>query len=70
MPLHERAALSPKNAAEYIDTTEATLAKWRYEGMGPPYLKIRGKVLYRVASLESYLRELEVETMRGREESL
>lgn len=59
-----RAALSPKRAAEYLDCNEGTLAKWRYEGVGPPYLKIGSKVLYRVESLDIYLQDREDATMR------
>lgn len=61
-----RAALSPKRAAEYLDSNEGTLAKWRYEGVGPPYLKIGSKVLYRVESLDNYLQDREDVTMRER----
>lgn len=56
-------AVSPKRAAEYMDSTEGTLAKWRHQKVGPPYLKIGGKVLYRTESLENYLRELEEKQM-------
>lgn len=52
-------ALNPKSAAEYLATTEGTLAKWRSEKVGPPYLKMRGKVLYRLETLDKYLRDLE-----------
>lgn len=34
--------------------TVATLATWRSRGNGPPYVKVGGKVLYRVADLEAY----------------
>lgn len=58
-------AVSPKRAAEYIDTTEGTLAKWRHQRVGPPYLKIGGKVLYRTESVENYLRGLEEQQMNA-----
>lgn len=31
-----------------------TLEKWRCEGIGPVFLKIHGKVLYRMEDIESY----------------
>jgi hypothetical protein len=34
--------------------TVATLATWRSRGNGPPYVKVGGKVLYRVTDLEAY----------------
>ncbi|HPU51233.1 MAG TPA: hypothetical protein PK359_06710 [Burkholderiaceae bacterium] len=32
----------------------ARLQRWRSVGEGPPYLKIVGKVLYRVKEIEAY----------------
>lgn len=32
----------------------ATLATWRSRGNGPPYVKVGGKVLYRVTDVESW----------------
>lgn len=60
-----KGAISPKSAAEYLDSTEEMLAKWRYQKVGPPYLKIGRKVLYRVESLENYLRDLEEQQMKA-----
>lgn len=34
--------------------TVATLATWRSRGNGPPYVKVGGKVLYRVTDIEAY----------------
>jgi hypothetical protein len=31
-----------------------TLERWRWLGQGPPYLKIGGRVLYRVNDIEAY----------------
>lgn len=60
-----RGALSPKNAADYLDTTVGSLAQWRHRGEGPPFLRIGRKVVYRVDSLDSYLRDLESKQAGG-----
>jgi hypothetical protein len=31
-----------------------TLERWRWEGVGPQYLKIRGRVVYRLDDIEAY----------------
>jgi hypothetical protein len=41
--------------------SERTLERWRYEGIGPPYLKIGGRVVYRVADVAGY----EAANLRG-----
>lgn len=58
--------MNARDAAAYLATTEGTLAKWRHERVGPPYLKMRGKVLYRLESLAAYLQELEEQQMSNR----
>jgi excisionase family DNA binding protein len=56
---HGRSAgnlLSPGDAAEYLGIPEGTLAQWRSQRRGPPYLKLEGRLVrYRVADLEAYL---------------
>lgn len=36
------------------DISQATLERWRSEGMGPPYLKLAGAVRYRLIDIEAY----------------
>lgn len=31
-----------------------TLERWRWEGRGPQYLKIGGRIVYRLADIEAY----------------
>jgi hypothetical protein len=31
-----------------------TLERWRWEGFGPPHLKIGGRILYRIEDIEAY----------------
>ena len=51
---------------ELVDTREAarllrrppdTLKRWRYEGVGPDWIVIEGKVMYDVAVLLEYIRK-------------
>ncbi len=34
--------------------SEATLERWRSEGIGPQYLKLGGRVMYREVDVEAY----------------
>ena len=34
-----------------------TLERWRWEGIGPSYLKIGGRILYRLEDIEAYEQE-------------
>lgn len=36
------------------DISEATLERWRSEGIGPKFLKLCGRVLYRQVDIEDY----------------
>ncbi len=31
-----------------------TLERWRWEGAGPPHVKIGGRILYRLTDIEAY----------------
>ncbi len=33
---------------------EGTLERWRAEGIGPKFLKLQGRVLYRLIDIEAY----------------
>lgn len=35
-----------------------TLERWRWVGQGPQYLKIGGRVIYRMEDVEAYEREM------------
>lgn len=49
------AVLSTPEAATYIGLKAPTLAGWRCKGYGPPFVKLGGKVGYRVRDLEKWL---------------
>ena len=40
--------------AKRWDVSEATLERWRSEGIGPVFLKLQGRVLYRLVDIEAY----------------
>ena len=49
-----------RQLAERWNVSEASLERWRSAGIGPVYLKLQGRVLYRVEDIETY----EAECMR------
>lgn len=51
-------ALNSAEAAEYLGLSEPTLRSWRSRGTGDlKYTKIGGRVVYRRADLDKYIRE-------------
>jgi len=45
---------------------EQTLARMRTEGRGPRYLKIGGRVFYRLTDLDAYIEAAVIETTDSR----
>jgi hypothetical protein len=50
-----RCAIHTAEAAEYIGLSRARLAKLRWAGGGPKFIRVGRTVLYKVAELESWL---------------
>ena len=46
--------LNQRQLADRWDVSEATLERWRTEGIGPVFLKLQGRVLYRFEDVESF----------------
>ncbi len=46
--------LNQRQLAERWDVSEATLERWRSDGIGPVFLKLQGRVLYRLEDLEAF----------------
>ncbi len=46
--------LNQTDLADRWDVAEATLERWRSDGIGPVYMKIQGRVLYRVEDIEAF----------------
>jgi hypothetical protein len=46
--------LDQKNLAERWLISARTLEQWRWQGRGPRYLKIGGRVVYRLSDVEAF----------------
>lgn len=46
--------LSQSDLAKRWGISEASLERWRCEGIGPVYLKLTGRIRYRLCDIESY----------------
>ena len=46
--------LNQKQLAVRWHLSEATLERWRSEGLGPKFLKLCGRVIYRQVDIEAY----------------
>ncbi len=49
--------INSKTLATRWRMSPATLARWRHEGRGPLFLKIGGKILYRLEDIENFERQ-------------
>ena len=54
--------------------SERTLERWRWLGQGPPFLKIGGRVLYRLEDIEAFeaeqLRQITTRRCKARESAI
>ena len=56
--------LTPRESAELLGVPEGTLAQWRSQRRGPPYIKLEGRLVrYRRSDLEEYIASRFVETV-------
>ena len=46
--------LNQRTLATRWGVSEATLERWRSEGIGPLFLKLQGRVLYRLVDIEDF----------------
>jgi hypothetical protein len=46
--------ITPHLLAKRWSLTSATLSQWRWSGRGPVFLKIGGRVLYRLEDIEQF----------------
>jgi hypothetical protein len=46
--------LSEKRLARRWGLSHRTLERWRHDAHGPAYLKVGGRVIYRLADIEAY----------------
>lgn len=47
--------LTPHSASQYLGLSQKTLAQWRYQGRGPLFTKLSGRVFYFVKDLEEWI---------------
>jgi len=47
--------LNTRKAAEILGRSPATLKRWRYEGVGPAYVEIAGRVSYDLSVLVDFI---------------
>jgi hypothetical protein len=52
-----RPLVGTREAAAVLGRSPNTIKRWRYEGVGPDYVEIAGRVRYDVAVLEEYIRQ-------------
>ncbi len=46
--------MNQRQLANRWGVSEATLERWRSEGIGPVFLKLQGRVMYRLEDVEAY----------------
>ena len=49
--------ISQTELAQRWQLSESTLERWRSEGIGPAFLKLRGHVRYRLEDIETFERQ-------------
>ncbi len=47
----------PSEAAKVLRRSTATLKRWRYEGVGPDWRKLNGRISYDVEGLADFIRQ-------------
>lgn len=63
MSADSKALLTPKEAADLLGIPEGTLAQWRSQRRGPPFVKLELRLIrYRRTDLEKYIGDHLVET--------
>lgn len=56
--------LSQQQVADRWSVSPRTLEKWRWDKIGPRYLKIGNRVVYRIADIEEYEKSCLRETLQ------
>ena len=46
--------LSQEQLAQRLGVSERTIEGWRYRGKGPDYLRLEGRIAYRLADVERF----------------
>jgi predicted DNA-binding transcriptional regulator AlpA len=53
--MNDRKLIDARAAASRLGLAVQTLARWRVEGGGPPFLKLGGSVRYDLSDLDAWL---------------
>lgn len=53
--MESTALLTEQEAAKKLIAKPATLTKWRHRGRGPAFLKLSGKIRYRLSDIEDFI---------------
>lgn len=56
VPSSTRATFNDQELADHLGISRKTLQKWRSLGLGPDYLKLGAKVVYRIEDVNAYIR--------------
>ncbi|MGN7614602.1 helix-turn-helix transcriptional regulator [Magnetococcales bacterium HHB-1] len=55
LPNNNKLCVRNNKAAELLGVRPQTLAKWRTEGTGPPFIKMGKTVVYQISALKEWL---------------
>ena len=54
--MHSNVLLNSEAVAEFLGVSPETLAQWRSQHRGPPYVKVENRLVrYRLSDLEEYI---------------
>lgn len=51
----------PRDVAEFLNVSQATLSRWRREKVGPPFLQIGGVYRYTPATVRAWVSQQEAD---------
>ena len=51
----QRRLFDPEEASDYLRLARQTLARWRCYGIGPPFVRIGGRIFYDPADLDAFI---------------
>jgi predicted site-specific integrase-resolvase len=55
--MHSRLYLTDRELIEVLGVSRSTLARWRHDGIGPPWVRLEGTVRYPKEDLDRYIAE-------------
>ncbi|MFH9266971.1 helix-turn-helix domain-containing protein [Streptomyces sp. NPDC017546] len=62
---HEASFLNLQDAAKYLGISPNTLYVWRHRRQGPPSFRMGRRVMYRITTLNQWVREQELSDSRS-----